>query len=314
MAGKLFHLTHRVKRYQHELRIILVPTLIFVLGQIFLICLSESGGFGLSMFTIPSLQSTPVKTGTELPHTTKYIVGATFGLAFFISIFIGWYCISNLSRKNKTWICWCCLLSLILVCLIFSQSNRSPLTKYIKLVPDNGTGILSQHGIYFMTEIINLLFVFASFALLFSAAALIPETKRDENQINYHGILEIVKQFEKLRVLIVQGSCLWASGMLFMHFWIKYCIEIGTIGNSSQFTDMAYGIEIFNAVSFSTVILSMTVLTHLSLRDNCMRAIDKCNRGEKEELLKELKAKASYYRELATLSGLFAGPLLSMFK
>ena len=334
MARKLIDWVHWVKRPRYELLvIILIPMLIFAFGQIFLMCLSDAGVPGLSISTIAFHESSAKKTEAELPHTTKYIVGATFGLGLISSIFLLVFFIKNLIRRNFTWIIPYILLSVLLVrfvvrppeCLLSWDpailgvwfqclSHSSPLDKFLELTPVNNAGILGRCGIDVMIQTINFLFIFASLGLVFSAAALIPETNTEENPIDYHGIRDSIRRFEKLRVLIVQGSCLFASGMLFMHFWVKYSIEIGVIGDSSIFTAMAYGIEIFNAVSFFTVLLSIAVLTHLSLHKHCVRAIDRRrNRGENEELLKELRAKASYYsyyRELVTVAGLFAIPFL----
>ncbi len=305
-------MVHWIKRRRYELCIILIPTLIFVLGQTFLIFLSDAGGPGLSISSIVFHASSAQKIPTELPHTTKYIVGATFGLAFLTSMFLLVYFMTNLIRKTQTWIISYISFSLFLVVAWLSSIfKNSPLDEFLKLVPKNFAGILSQCGIDVMIDTINFLFVLTSVGVVFSAAALIPET---EIPFDYHGIRETIRRFEKLRVLIVQGSCLFGSGMLFMHYWVKYCIEIGVTGDSSIFIAMAHGIEIFNAISFFTVLLSIAVLTHWSLHQGCVRAIGvRRNGGEKEELLKELRAKASYYsyyRELVTVAGLFAIPFL----
>lgn len=281
--------------------IVVLPLLIFVLGEIFLAGLHHSGA-------LPMTVCTPC---TSKFSSTTYTLAATFSLALIVAVIVIWHSISQLIQMNSgsSWMISYATLGLLGFAIynvvnINSTFSRS-LAPYVELIPDYCSLTFGQSHVEIMLYVINTTFVLASFGVALSAAALTSRTK----------VKEIIECLYQLRNILMQGLGIFITGMTFMHFWMKYAIEVGVSTEMrKQMFDLAIGVQFYHAVLFLCIILVLAALTHQFLRGNYEAATRNIKAKAKVRAHdKDWKSTASYYRECIAAVGLFIPPLLGVF-
>lgn len=289
--------------------IVIIPLFVFLFGQYYINSLTQP-----DMEVLMS-NSQCVEIVIE-PLTEKYIMGATFMLALFIAIFVSFRSLVCLMQSSQPWIF---ILTYVLLSATLIYVNYKPfwgaetsLDGYIALIPAVSSVHPGSSLVDTMVEIVNGTFVLAAVGVLLSAAALVGRTKKTiKNSALRSGHLNnMMNAFDDLRAILLQASCVLVSGVTFMYSWIEYSIEIGAGENYESYADMALGVQIFQAFSFLMVMISLAVLAHYWVNKDFEESIRSYRGEDKEALRREVREKASYYREFTTSIGLFAAPVL----
>lgn len=289
----------------HQALIVIIPVLVFVFGELFLTFLLHRD------IQLVVSRATCV---SKFSYSTKYILAAIFLLALFVGFIVIWRSISQLRRANNAR-CWVPLY--ISIGLLFSitfnvvdristdlldLSIKASLGDYVKLIPEKSCFTFGQECVRYSVNIINTIFIFASLGVVLSASSL-------TNKVN---VEEITGRLYQLRIILMQGLGIFITGMMFMHFWMKYAIEVGGARGNEEIVDLAIGIQFYHAILFFSIILFLAMLTHYSLRADYEASIKNYQRQDKDRAHEEWRSAASYYREFITAIGLFVPPLLGI--
>ncbi len=183
--------------------------------------------------------------------------------------------------------------------------STSSLDNYIELIPQYCPLTFSQSHVTVMLHLVNTAFVLASFGVVLSAAALTKKT----------AAKKIIECIHQLRTILIQGLGIFITGMMFMHFWMKYTIEVGVPKEMrEELVNLAIGIQFYHAILFLSIILVLAILAHHSLRENYEKAIRKFKTKPKTiiRMREEWRSTVSYYREFIAAIGLFIPPLLGI--
>ena len=175
----------------------------------------------------------------------------------------------------------------------------SSLNSYIEMIPNSL--IFGQHHVQTMLYFINTVFIFASLGVVLSAASL----------TNKNNAKEIIGCVNQLRSVLMQGLGIFITGMTFMHFWMKYAIEVSE-AKANGIVDLAIGIQFYHAILYLSIILLLAILTHNFLRKDYDNHVEDYEQEDKERAHGEWRLTASYYREFITAIGLFIPPLLGI--
>lgn len=289
----------------HQALIVIIPVLVFVFGELFLAFLLHR-----------DIQMVVSRAAciSKISYSTKYILVAIFLLALFVASIVTWRSISQLRRANNAQ-CWVLLYISIglLVSITFNVVDliptgllgynvKAPLGDYVKLIPGKSCFTFDQECVRYSVNIINTIFIFASFGVVLSASSL-------TNKVNAE---EIIGCLYHLRIILMQGLGIFITGMMFMHFWMKYAIEAGGVRENQEIVDLAIGIQFYHAILFFSIILFLAMLTHYSLRSDYETSIENHQEQDKNRAHEEWRSAASYYREFITAIGLFVPPLLGI--
>lgn len=275
--------------------IIIAPVLVFALGEF---CLER-----LLYPDINQLVNACLSCNSKPQYSTKYILVATFFLALLIAAIVIWRSISQLIHMKKAG-CWIIVyMNLSLLGCVLFWTHESSLDNYIKMIPD--CLALSQDHVNVMLDFINSSFIAASLGIVMSAATLANRTDAKE----------VVECLFQLRTILMQGLSIFIAGMTFMHFWMKYAIEVGAPRQmKKEIMDLAIGIQFYHAIFFLSIVLVLAILTHGFLRMDYKTALRQCKRKTKNRLNRKWTSTAFYYREFITAVGLFIPPLLGIIE
>ena len=282
----------------HQAVIVIVPVLVFVLGEFVFTSLHHPNIWSMTVCT-PCI--------SKFPHSTIYTLAATFSFALLVGVVVIWRSISQLVRTNndRCWITSYLILG-FLGPVTFNLSNffsTSSLDNYVALIPHYCFLTFTQSHVNAMLLLVNTTFVLASFGVVLSAAALTKKTAANK----------IIECLYQLRTILIQGLGIFISGMIFMHFWMKYTIEVGAPEETrEEMVDLAIGIQFYHAILFLSIILVLAILTHYSLRGDYEKSIRKFKTRTKIRMHEEWRSAVSYYRELTAAIGLFIPPLLGI--
>lgn len=284
------------KLISRQSTIVILPVLVFVLGEVLFTYLHHPD-IWLVTVCKPCV--------SKFPYSIIYTLAATFSLALLVAAIVICHSISQLARtsSDRRWIiCYVTLGFLgFIAFFVIKIISPSSLDNYIALIPDYCLLTFSQIHINMMLFVVNTTFVLASFGVVLSAASLTNKTTARE----------VIKCLYQLRTILMQGLAIFITGMIFMHFWMKYTIEVGVPKEiRKEMIDLAIGIQFYHAMLFLSIILVLAMLTHHSLRNDYEKSIKRFETKAKTRMHEEWRSAVSYYREFMTAIGLFIPPVL----